>query len=172
MNNLKKTKINSNFKSKTGITFFVLVITIMFILIITSTLTISFFNIIDSTNKKEFANEINSLQKLVEQYKFINNKYPVAENEFSFSLVTLRTLEKEQFLDEPGYVDNEVILKEIDLYEAGVEEITRGIRRNDNELDIYVISENTGKVYYLKGEEYDDIKYYTLTNDLKKSLGI
>lgn len=166
----KKNKKSKN--NKKGITFMVLVITIVFILIITSTLSLSFFNIIDSTNKKEFANEINSIQKLVDQYKFMNNKYPVTDNIFTFNISTLSVDEKVQFSSEEGYDDNEVILNEINLYEAGADEVTRGIRRNDNELDVYVLSETTGRVYYLKGEEYNGVRYYTLTEELKNSLGI
>lgn len=172
MKNLENLKRNYNLKEKKGITFLILIITIVFILIISSTLTISFFNVIDSTNKKEFASEIHSLQKLVDQYKFMNNEYPVVENAFTVSLSTYPMDEKTQFSSEPGYVENEVILKEINLYKAGADEITRGIRRNDNELDVYAVSETTGRVYYLKGEEYDNITYYTLTSDLEESLGL
>ena len=155
-----------------GITFLILLITIVFVLIVTSGLTISFFNVIDSTNKREYANELNSVQNLVDQYEYMNGKYPVTDNVFSFALVTLPVDEKKQFSEEPGYDDNEIILTEINLHEAGANEITRGIRRNNNEDDIYVVSESTGRVYYLKGEEYDDYIYYTLTDDLKDGLGI
>lgn len=168
--NKKNNEENKN--KKKGVTFFVLVITIIFILIITSGLSISFFNVIDSTNKKEFANEINSIQKLVDQYDFMNNKYPITDNIYTFNLSTLSIDEKIQFSLEEGYEDNQVMFYEINLYEAGVDEIARGVRRNGNELDIYVLSENTGKVYYLKGEEYDGVRYYTLTEELKNSLGI
>lgn len=170
---LNRNKIKKNvMKNKRGITFLVLVITITFMLILASTLSISFFNLVDSTNKKEYANEINSIQKVVDQYEFMNGKYPVVDDVVTFSLSTLSAEEKEQFANEPGYATNEVIFKEIDLYEAGVDEVTRGTKADDYGMDVYVVSETTGKVYYLKGEKYDGVKYYTLTNELKKSLGI
>lgn len=159
-------------KNKKGITFLILVFTIAIALIIVSSITIAFSNILDSTNKKEYANEINSVQKTIDQYKFLNNKYPVYEVDLKYSLFNFPMYEKRQFLDEEGYDDNEVILKEINLFEAGIDNVTRGVRRKSDNLDIYAVSEKTGRVYYLKGEKYDDVTYYTLTPELKESLDI
>lgn len=155
---------------KRGITFLILVITIVFVLIIATAITVSFNNIIKSTNKKDFANELNTLQKIVDQYKFMNNKYPISPKEITLSLDDMNIAELKQFEDEPGYASKEVILREINLVEAGVDNITRGVKRGYNELDIYTVSETTGKVYYLKSEKFNGIRYYTLTDELKNSL--
>lgn len=159
-------------KKKCGITFLILVVTIVFALILATAVTISFENIIDSTNKKEFANEINALQKLVEQYHFMNNKYPVTENEIEISLNGMTLGEKQQFINEPGYENGRIIVKEINLVEADVDNITRGIKADGDTLDVYTVSENTGTVYYLKGVEIEGINHYSLTTELKKSLDI
>ncbi len=158
--------------NKNGITFLILVITIVFVLILASTITISFNNIVRSTNKKEFANEINTLQKVIDQYKFMNGKYPVVSEEIILSLNDMNIGELKQFTDEPGYKNKEVVLKQINLVEAGVDNITRGVKREYDELDIYTVSESTGKVYYLKGEKFSGIRYFTLTDELKESLNL
>lgn len=159
-------------ESKKGITFLILVFTIAIALIIVSSITITFVNVLDSTNKKEYASEINAVQKAIDQYKFLNNKYPVYAADLQYSLYNFPMYEKNQFLDEEGFDDGEVTLKEINLFEAGIDNITRGVRRNSDKLDIYAVSEKTGRVYYLKGEKHDNVKYYTLTPELKQSLDI
>ena len=161
-----------NIKNKRGITFLILVFTIAIAVIIVSTITIAFSHVLDSTNKKEYANEINTVQKVIDQYKFLNNKYPVYEADLKYSLFNFPMYEKRQFVDEEGYDDNEVILKEINLFEAGIDNVTRGVKRKSESLDTYAVSEKTGRVYYLKGEKYDDVTYYTLTPELKESLDI
>ena len=119
------------------------------------TIIVSFNNVFNSTREKEFANEIYSIQKLVDQYYFKNRVYPVKGEEVSF-------IDSE---------NNTIVGKEIDLYEADVNESKRGKRRNSDSKDIYIISAD-GVVYYMKGEEIGDNIYYKLTNDLKKKIGL
>ncbi len=157
--------------NKKGITLAVLIVTIIITMLLVSAIVVSYSSIKNSTKKKEFAKEIYSIQQLVDAYKFKNEKYPVNTN-ITFSIATLENEDKIQFINEPGYSSNEVIFKIIDLYEAGIESTTRGMQKNSNTNDIYVVSENTGKVFYLKGEEIGDRVYYTLSDDLKKEIGL
>lgn len=162
-------------KSKTykkeGMTLAILVVTIIIMMILISAIVVSFNSIKTSTRKKEFAKEIYTVESLVEKYKFEHEEYPVNDSK-TFSLATINSTDKVQFINEPGYATNLVDFKVIDLYEAGVENITRGIKKNSNENDVYVLSLTTGKVFYLNGEKIGDDTYYTLTDELKKEIGL
>lgn len=140
---------------KNGINLIALVCITFVLLILSGTIIVSFNNVFNSTREKEFANEIYSIQKLVDQYYFKNRVYPVKGEEVSF-------IDSE---------NNTIVGKEIDLYEADVNESKRGKRRNSDSKDIYIISAD-GVVYYMKGEEIGDNIYYKLTNDLKKKIGL
>lgn len=137
-----KEKINE----KKGISLAALVCTIAVAVIILSAVTVSYSNIINTTKKREFANEIYTIQKMVEEYYFKNNKYPISDS----------------------------ATNEIDLYELGVNEVKRGLKKDGEENDIYVVDETTGKVTYKKGEKIGGKIYNSLEdydNELKKELG-
>lgn len=150
--------------NRKGVSLMALVCTIVIMLVLAATVTVSFNQIIKSTREKEFANEVYSIQKLVDQYKFKNNKYPVYDD---YEVEVDISKDKLQFLEE----DSSSIFREINLYEAGVEELNRGHLTNGDD-DIYIVSESTGKVYYLKGVKISNRTFYTLTDELKKKLGI
>lgn len=163
--------MKNKIKLKKGITLAVLIVTIIITMLLVSAIVVSYDSIKTSTKKKEFAKEIYTVQKVVDEYKFRKEKYPVTIT-VDFSIATIENEDKLQFMNEPGYNSNEVSFKVIDLYEAGIENITRGTQKNSNTNDIYVVSENTGKVFYLKGEEIGDKVYYTLSDELKKEIGL
>ena len=77
-----------------------------------------------------------------------------------------------QFSSEPDYQSGVISLQELDLVEVGADNITRGLKKDGNANDIYVVSPKTGIVYYLAGQEIDGDYYYTLTDDLKDKLDI
>ena len=62
--------------------------------------------------------------------------------------------------------NNVIELYEIDLNEIGIENTEYG--NNTEGTDKYVVSQETGRVYYLKGVKFGSNKYYTLTEDLMK----
>lgn len=155
--------------SKKGMTLTSLITTVVIALLLIATITVSYNSIKNSTRKKEFGKEIYTLQKVIEQYKFMNNKYPVTE-EYTFNLSKIDSKYKNQFSSEDGFDTNSITLSQINLYEAGVETITRGLKQT-GEDDLYLLSEKTGKVYYVKGESIGDNIYYTLVDELKKEIG-
>ena len=139
---------NSCLSKRKGITIITLILTALMMVILASVVIVSYNNILVSTQKKEFANEMYTNQKLV----------PVKSGE-----VTPRNLNS-SFYGESG------TYSELDLYEAGVEETSKGHKKNSS--DIYVVANNTGTVYYVGGYEIGGNIYYTLTDDLKKSVGL
>lgn len=141
--------MNKKIEKKEGISLVALICTIVVGLIILSTVVFSFNNILNSTKKKEFANEIYTIEKMVEEYKFKNEIYPIIS-------------------------ETEGTTNELDLYELGVNETKRG-KKEKGEDDIYTIDVTTGKVTYKKGVKIGSITYYNLDDnnqELRKELGL
>lgn len=141
--------MNKKIEKKEGISLVALICTIVVGLIILSTVVFSFNNILNSTKKKEFANEIYTIEKMVEEYKFKNETYPIIS-------------------------ETEGTINELDLYELGVNETKRG-RKEKGEDDIYTVDVTTGKVTYKKGVKIGSITYYNLDDnnqELRKELGL
>ena len=161
-----------NINAKKGISLIVLLITIAVILILVTTITFSADNIISNTKKRQFAKEIYEVQNLVDKYKYENDDYPyIIENSEKKAININAENIDEQFVGE-DIINNTVTLYPIDLYKAGVQNLSRGTNKNDNEKDVYAFSNKTGRVYYVKGYKVRNTTYYTLTDELKKLMGI
>lgn len=124
---------------KNGVTLTALVSLIIIMGIITGTVVVSFNNIYITTKKKEFANELYTIQKMAEEYKFKNGKYPIKDTGTN----------------------------EIDLYELGVNEVKQGLRKDGDADDIYTIDDTTGKIRYKKGVKIGGTSYYQLEDNLQ-----
>lgn len=155
---------------KKGVSLIILCATIIVVIILLSTVVITTGNIIENVKKSDFAKEIYSIQNLAKEYNFKNNKYPTT-NEIEISLGNINEKYKEQFKKENGYNSGTINLKVIDLNELSVESVNRGLKKSGDN-DIYLISEDTGIVYYLLGENIGKDTYYTLTSELKSLIGV
>lgn len=164
-------KENQKDVKKQGITLLILVLTITIAIVLLTTVTVSFNTITRSTKQREFATEINAVQRLVEQYHFLNGIYPT-KNKITIDLNSIIPSARIQFEKEAGYTSGSIELKAIDLYQAGVENITRGVPTAEEPNDIYAVSEGTGIVYYVKGQKIGNTTYYTLNDELKRKLDI
>lgn len=160
-------KINT----KKGISLLVLLITIAVILILLTTITFSADNIISNTKKRQFAKEIYEVQNLVDKYKYENDDYPyiIENDEKKVININVENID-EQFVGEDS-INNTITLYPIDLSKAGVQNLSRGTNKNDNENDVYAFSNKTGRVYYVKGYKVRNNTYYTLTDELKSLIG-
>lgn len=157
---------------KSGISLIVLVLTIAIMLILSTVITVSAGNIVENVKKEQFAKEIYEVQNVVDKYKFENNDYPYIYNENEKKQITINIQDSiEQFQDEE-IIDNFVTLYQINLPEAGIENLSRGVEKEGEVKDVYAFSSKTGKIYYIKGIKIGDEVYYTLTEDLKKLLGL
>lgn len=164
---MKKT---SNLIIKKGITLLALTLTIAVILILASTIVLSSNDIIAKTKKSEFAKEVYTIQTLVKQYKFKNNVYPI-DGSIEITLSEFDQNSVSQFSNEPTYSTGKITLEYIDLYEADVENTVRGNKKSGNQKDVYLVSNDTGRVYYLNGQKISGTVYYTLTDELKELIG-
>ncbi len=167
MSYIKKEK-----KKKRGISLIVLMITIAIILILLTTIVFSFDNVINTTKKRQFAKEIFEIQNMLDKYNYENNDYPYIVEDGENKEITFDIPDNfDQFGNEDKSNHN-VQLYPIDLVKLGVQNLSRGVKKDNNEYDIYAFSNKTGKVYYLKGFKVSNKIYYTLTDELKKSIGI
>ena len=153
---------------KSGISLMILMITVAVMIILASTTIVSYNNIVEDTLKRDFASEIYSVQKLVEQYHFINNEYPINE-ECILDMDNIDSKYMYEF-EKETIEDGNIVFYVIDLNKCDVQEIKRG--KNKTSGDVYVVSNKTGIVYYIDGVVIDDMKYYTLTDDLRNEIGL
>ena len=157
-------------KRKQGITIALLVGTVVILLIIVSAITVSYANIKDTTNKREFAKEIYTIGTLLEKYRFEKGTYP-EKGEFTLDLNSINGNSRDQFVNEPNYASNTILLSKLDLASMDVETVNRGVEKEGN-TDIYAVSKSTGNIYYIQGEKIGDTVYYTLTDELKGLIAV
>ena len=151
---------------KRGITVTMMVITVMLMIILAGTITISTYSTVNYTKLSMWVNEITYIQDVVnEQIKTESTFNKVLET-VSLDINELTSEEKlEQFAGETISSTNTVELQVLDLGKLGITNVSYGNGKTTN--DVYAISPITLKVYYLQGIIIDNIKYYTLTDNLK-----
>lgn len=147
-----------------GISLVSLMITIVIIVLLTTTVTISATSSLNNSRKITFATEISFIQEAVNNYYMKNNNVPVLDK-IEFNLSNLEEKNKLEF-DEEKSSDNIVELYEIDLEKIG--KIDNIFGKYEKENDIYAVSLNTNKVYYIAGLNAGSDKYYSLNDELKK----
>lgn len=160
---------------RNGVSLVVLLITIAVFLVLLTAITFSADNVINNTKKKQFAKEIYEVQNLVDRYKYENEEYPyIVLDGGSYEIIEIEVTDtmKAQFSNETFNSDGTLVLYIVNLSEIGVENITRGTKEENNEKDVYAFSKDTGKVYYIKGYKVGKSIYYTLTNELRKLVGL
>ena len=152
---------------KKGISLSVLSVIIVIMVILTTTVTTTGSMALSNSKKMKFASEIAFVQEMVDKY--INDKSDYPTNnivEVDLSNVTANSIV--QFDDEIKN-GNVITLYELDFSLLGKTDLIYGTK--EDAKDIYALSKDTGRVYYIKGLKVRDITYYTLTEDLKESIG-
>lgn len=160
-------------KEKKGVTMLVLILTIILIVIISGAV-ISNLNVTtENANLSNFANNISQIQDKARSMYILENKLPVsnvAEKLTREDLLELVETENQNAffdeLNENGEGKNARFYK-VDLDKVGVDKTIIGSEK-DGEDDIYVISINSLKVYYLRGVEYDNNMYFSINSKISK----
>ena len=147
-----------------------MIATLVLMIILVTTVVITGNDIKNSTYMKSFGSEMYSVKTLIEDYEFMYDKYPFDEEIFEFNISSIPLEYRNQFEGEE-IINNKIIFYKINYAKAGINELHRGLKKI-NDLDTYVYSTRTGKIYYLYGEKIDDYKYYTLTDEIYKEIGI
>lgn len=146
------------------------VATVTIMLILMTTIIIAANSISDNSKRISFASEIKSIQQAVNSYVTKNEgEYPTV-NSIVMDISKLDPTYQTQFTaNQESVVDGKIILNEIDYQKIGITDLKYGNgKRGTN--DIYAVSNQTGKVYYVMGVTISNYSYYTLTSDLSKLL--
>lgn len=146
------------------------VATVTIMLILMTTIIIAANSISDNSKRISFASEIKSIQQAVNSYVTKNEgEYPTV-NSIVVDISKLDPTYQTQFTaNQESVVDGKIILNEIDYQKIGITDLKYGNgKRGTN--DIYAVSNQTGKVYYVMGVTISNYAYYTLTSDLAKLL--
>lgn len=155
-----------NKKNKKGISLIVLTITIAIMTMLIATVTFSGIQSIDRTKKIKFATELSLMEEMTNSYILNNNgEYPVSNSiVLDVSKVSLNALT--QFEGETQ-TNSKINLYEINSNLLGKNKTVYGNKSGGND-DVFAISKDTKKVYYIRGLKVSGSTYYTLNDELKK----
>ena len=147
---------------KKGISIVSLVVVILVMTILASIVSYSGIQHFKTVTINSFTMELANVQNAVDEYQQKYGKYPGTED-YVFDTITIKGNASDQFASEV-VIDNNITFKKIDMNLINMLNLEYGNEKEIN--DVYVVSETTGKVYYLLGVEYDKVYYYTLTDKL------
>lgn len=174
-------KINKN-KNK-GISLMVLLITIAVMLILLTVIVISVDNVSNNSKLSAFATDLSTIEDLTNTYYMQNNSFPVkteSGKEINDMIMTQGDLlnkvgneNKDNFIEElqlnNDYNDESDDLGEyypIDLSKLDIGSSKRGIAKDGDTQDIYVVSYPSMNIYYIKGVKAKKDIYFSLSSKL------
>jgi len=149
--------------NKQGITVTVMVITVIILIILAGTITFSVSSTINYSILSTWASEITNIQDIVDEQLGLSSSMNFTSGNITID-ISNATLRDEQFAGE-NIVNNTIEVKVIDLAKLNITNTKYG--NLETSMDMYAISEETGRVYYVQGVEVDEEVYYTLTINLK-----
>ena len=151
--------------NKKGISVVSLSVTIVILIVIVSTISVSITYSTANAKKLTFAKEIYNIQSIVTEYIQKENVLPAATE-----AIQIQPSDLEQFAGEK-ITDGKLILNVLDLTEIDIVNTNYGNKKigdtaEDKTKDIYAVSAETGRVYYIAGFKDKSKTYYTLTDEL------
>ena len=146
---------------KKGISLIVVLITVIIMIILMGVIVINSGGTIVGIEKNKLQMDIAQLETLMNTYKIRKNGNIDFET-VDFSTASLDSEHLEQFQGET-IVNNIIELYIIDLSEIDAEQVNYG-DLSGGYTDRYLYSLDTGKVYYEKGIQVDNITYYYVEN--------
>lgn len=154
-----------NNKNKKGISLMVLMVTIAVMTMLLTTATVAGVKSMERTKKMKFASELAFVKESVDSYILNNNKeYPVS-NTIILDISKVSGGSIDQFNGEI-ISNNKVNLYEIDVNLLGKIDTVYGKKSGGND-DVFAISKDTKKIYYIRGLKVSSVTYYTLNDELK-----
>jgi len=149
---------------KQGITVTAMVITIIILMILAGTISFSAYSTLNYSRISVWANEMMYIQDMVEEALNISSAVDFTKNDIAINVNQLAEV-REQFEGETIVEDDTIVLKTLDLGKLKATNTTYGNLQTDT--DVYAISIETGRLYYVQGIEIDGKTYYCLTDSLK-----
>ena len=139
---------------KRGITVSILVITVVLMFMIVTTATVVGARAIQTASYEEFLSKVIRVSNDVNEYVIKNNTLPT----------TLEIISKEGLpdglkaeLNKNKDATNNLFV--VDMTKIRTESVNIG-KGSVEDMDVFIVAENTNNVYYLKGVEYRGITYY------------
>ena len=166
-------------KLKRGISFIALLITILVMMLLTSIVVVGVKNSIDNATIVDFMNDMQKIEEAVANYKLMNGQYPIYDNDVGFTQIEvlantdadLRAILREEMVKNDDYtVEGKNKFFTLDITKIDITQTKRGVKKD--EKDIFLISETTGKVYYLKGVSVKNQVYFSITDKAIKTYKI
>lgn len=165
-----------NDKLRKGISLIALMITILVLATLSAIVVLSAKNSVDNSTVTEFISDLQKIEDATKNYYIKENKYPYYDN-LKLSQAEILELvgsEKRAYLREEmekngDYKeDGKSYYYEIDLSKIDVTQTSRGISKNGDATDVFVVSISSGNVYYLKGIETKDDIYFSMSDKIVK----
>lgn len=139
---------------KKGITISILAITVVLMFILATTATVIGFKSIQTASYEEFLSQISRVSNSVNKYYVDNQELPITSQ--IVAKEGLPTELREEISNKHDDLNNLIV---VDMTKIRVEGVNIGSGAIEN-LDVFVVAENTNNVYYLKGVKYKDKTYF------------
>lgn len=159
-------------KNKDGVSLIALVVIVIVMGMFLSIAVISTKGMLQETEARKFAGELKQLEYLVKQSRILNDNKSLNFTERTLTISNLTSGQRKQMSEEIADGATQITLYELDFDVIDADDTAYGKKENNDENDVYVVSYTTGKVYYLKGFDWEEETYYTLTEELNKLLSI
>ena len=141
---------------KKGITISILVVTVVLMFILATTATVVGVRTIQTASYEEFLSKLERVSTDVNKY-VIDNKTLPTTNEIVAKEGLPNGLKEN--LNNKGDSANNLFV--IDMSKLRTESVNLG-KGTIEDMDVFVVAENTNNVYYLKGIEYRGVTYYAI----------
>lgn len=160
-----------NIKKQNGISLIALTATILVLSIVTSIIVYNAKDNIEIREYKKLDNDLEVLQEKVEMYYLKNEKLPVLEKDNEIIKYTGNSKFKNNkqindndnyYILDLNYIDGITLNFGSEFYKINNEKTDF-----NKKTDIYIINEQSHRIYYAKGIQVDEIVYYTIGTDTK-----
>lgn len=162
---------------KNGIALLYLIIVIILMLILAGTVVVNMNTSSDSTRLSTFANNITQIQEAVRAEYILDGTIPQKADTTILSkddVITRVYVDNREAFREELVLNNEsshVEFVELDLGKLGITKEKYGFGERGTD-DVYVVTTDTLRVYYLYGTEYNDERYFSLNSKIASILNL
>ena len=154
---------------KRGITVSMLATMIAVMIIISSTVVSSVKQITNNSKLRTFATEFAMVNDEIRLRNNTSTDQSYIKDAIVMDLSAVSdNIRNEQFIGE-NIVNNKITVQKVDIKSLGFNNSTYG--KQKTELDIYGLSLETGRLYYVEGIKVGGTTYYTLTQELEEMIG-
>ena len=168
---------------KQGVSLVVLLITVAVMLILLTVIIVTVDNVSNNSKLATFASDLSTVEDLTTAYYMQNNSFPVkvesGKTEEEMALTQAEILTKVGEENKAKFIDELILNNEynsesddlgefysIDLSKLDIDSSKRGILKNGDEKDVYVVSYPSMNIYYIKGLKAKNDIYFSLSSKL------